>query len=127
VTYLLDTNIIVDVLNDRRGRAELVLRLAGQGGLLACTGINVAEVYAGMRTHEEAKTDRLLKSLTLLETSWIAAKRAGEMAREWRGKGRMLHLPDLLIASTAIEYGAVLVTANVRDFPMEEVQIYPIK
>jgi len=46
--YLLDTNIIVDAINEKRGRNRFLLDLAEQQGhTLACCPINVAEVYAG--------------------------------------------------------------------------------
>ena len=52
-TYLLDTSVIIDALNDKRGRREFLLGLVRQGHLLACCPVNVTEVYAGMRPKEE--------------------------------------------------------------------------
>ncbi|MBC8165886.1 MAG: hypothetical protein H7Y20_08445 [Bryobacteraceae bacterium] len=52
-TYLLDTSVIIDALNGKRGRRDLLLGLVRQGHLLACCPINVTEVYAGMRSNEE--------------------------------------------------------------------------
>ena len=47
--YLLDTSVIIDALNNKRNRGELLTGLVGQGHLLACSSVNVTEVYAGMR------------------------------------------------------------------------------
>ena len=47
-TYLLDTNVIIDILNDKKGRRALLLDLLNQGHVLACCPINVSEIYAGL-------------------------------------------------------------------------------
>jgi len=46
------------------------------------------------------------------------ARRAGELGRRWRTSQRSLSLADLVIGSTAIEFGAELATSNVRHYPM---------
>ena len=51
-TYLLDTSVIIDALNNKRRRRDLLLDLLKQGNLLACCPINVTEVYAGLRPEE---------------------------------------------------------------------------
>jgi predicted nucleic acid-binding protein len=68
-TYLLDTSVIVDALNGKRGRGQLFKELLQQGHLLACCSINVTEVYAGLRSHEETRTRELLESLQYLLAS----------------------------------------------------------
>jgi hypothetical protein len=62
-TCLLDSGIIMDALNGKRGRREIIDQLVQDGAEMACSSINVTEVYAGMRLGEEAKTERLLRSL----------------------------------------------------------------
>lgn len=62
-TCLLDSSVIIDAINDRNGRSELLEDLIGQGTLLACRPINITEVYMGMRPHEAEKTAEFLASL----------------------------------------------------------------
>jgi predicted nucleic acid-binding protein len=64
-TFLLDTNVIIDAINEKKNRNLSRLDLAEQGHTLACCPINVAEVYAGLRPKEEQRTAALLHSLQL--------------------------------------------------------------
>lgn len=47
--FLLDTTVIVDAINGKRGRNQFLGALLAQRNLLACCSINVTEVYAGLR------------------------------------------------------------------------------
>jgi len=60
---LLDTTVIVDAINGKKQRHLLLDELLAHRNLLACCGINVTEVYAGMRPHEAALTEAFLRSL----------------------------------------------------------------
>ncbi|MGA3026622.1 MAG: PIN domain-containing protein [Bryobacteraceae bacterium] len=123
--YLLDSGILIDVLNGKRGRAEMVTQLIREGSELACCSINVTEVYAGVRPGEEEKTERLLRSLRFYEVTWETARLAGNLQSSWRQQGRTLALPDATIAAVAAAHKLVLVTNNIRDFPMPELTVYP--
>jgi predicted nucleic acid-binding protein len=57
---LLDTSFLMDVLNDRRGRADLMERMIIEQHTLACCAINVAEVYVGLRASQAQKTETLM-------------------------------------------------------------------
>ncbi len=125
-TCLLDSSVIIDAINDRNGRSELLDKLIGQGTLLACCPINVTEVYMGMRPHEAEKTAEFLASLEFYPVTWEIAKYAGELYREWRQKGQTLALPDLTVAAVAIGNGLRLATDNPKDFPMPELWFCPL-
>jgi predicted nucleic acid-binding protein len=73
-SYLLDTSVIVDALNDKRDRRSLLLDLLRQGHLLACCSINVTEVYAGLRPKEEKATKEFLRSLEYYHVTWPVAR-----------------------------------------------------
>ena len=74
--YLLDTTVIIDVLNNKRGRSALLLELAEAGHTLACCPINITEVYAGLRPKEERAADELLSSLQYFPIAPQAARRS---------------------------------------------------
>ena len=125
-TCLLDSGVIIDILNGKRGRKEWADQLIRQGAEMACCSINVTEVYAGMRPGEETRTERLLRSLRFFDVTWEIAKLAGHYQNFWRQQGRTLALPDVTIAAVALTRRLVLVTNNVKDFPMPELTVYPL-
>ncbi|HME08016.1 MAG TPA: type II toxin-antitoxin system VapC family toxin [Bryobacteraceae bacterium] len=116
--FLLDTSVIVDAINGKRGRDQFLDELLQQRNLLACCCINVTEVYAGMRTSEAKVTEALLRSLKFYEVTWEIARRAGELKSEWAKKGHTLALPDVTIAAVALAHDLTLVTDNRKHFPM---------
>lgn len=128
MTYLLDTSVIIDSINGKRNRAQLLDELVMVGGhTLACCSINVTEVYAGMRPHEESATERLVGSLALLPVTFAIARLAGLLKRDYSKKGKVLTVPDATIAAVAIHHGIPLITDNVKDFPMKELQLHSLE
>lgn len=125
-TYLLDTSVIIDALNNKRGRRELLLGLVRQGHLLACCPINITEVYAGMRPKEEAATEEFLRSLEYYHLTWPVARLAGLLKRDYSRKGTTITVADVTIAAVALVHELTLMTDNVKDFPMKELTLYPL-
>src|SRR5215470_13852041 len=125
-TYLLDTSVIIDALNNKRARRDLLLDLLKQGNLFACCAINVSEVYAGVRPKEETATEEFLKSLEYYHVTWPVARLAGLLKRDHARKGIALTVTDTTIAAVAIVYELTLMTDNVKDFSSEEVNLYPL-
>ena len=124
-TYLVDTSVIIDALNGKRGRRDLLLGLVKQGHLLACCAINVSEVYAGIRQKEEAATEEFLRSLEYYDVTWPVARLAGLLKRDYGRKGTTLTVADATIAAVALVHELTLMTNNVKDFPMKELVLYP--
>lgn len=124
--HLLDTSVIIDVLNSRNNRSVLLEKLLNQGHLLACCAVNVSEIYAGLRPREEPATRAFLESLEYLEITWGIARSAGLLKREYARKGLSLSIADCLIAAVAIGYGCTLLTDNHKDFPMRDLSLHPL-
>jgi predicted nucleic acid-binding protein len=124
--FLLDTTVIVDALNGKKGRNELLSGLLDQRNLLGCCSINVTEVYAGMRSHEAQVTEAFLRSLKFYEVTWEIARLAGELKNAWAKKGSTLALPDVTIGAVALVHNLTLVTDNHKDFPMPELKFLPL-
>jgi predicted nucleic acid-binding protein len=126
MTVLLDTSVLIDILNRRGGRSELFRQLLQEGHAFACCAITIAEVYAGMKPHEKSATEELLGGLEYFETPRTTAERAGRLKGTWSRKGHTLGLPDALIAAVAIENGLTLATDNRKHFPMAELKLLPL-
>ena len=124
--FLLDTSVIIDVLNNKRGRPAFLLELVQAGHVLACCPINITEVYAGMRPKEEAATEELFASLQHFPIAPPAARLAGELKRGFAKKGITLNLGDVIIAAVAMHHQLTLLTDNVRGFPMKELSLHPL-
>jgi tRNA(fMet)-specific endonuclease VapC len=123
---LLDSGIIIDILNEKRGRKQIVAHLIREGSEMACCSISVTEVYAGLRSGEETKTERLLRSLKFFEVTWEIARQAGNLQNHWRQQGRALALPDVSIAAVALAHDLTLLTGNTKDFPMPQLKLFPL-
>jgi predicted nucleic acid-binding protein len=123
---LLDTSVLIDALRFRNARRELLARLLNEGHHFSTTALNIAEVYAGVRPGENELTGALLDSLECHELTASSGRHAGLLKNEWARKGRTLALADTIIAAVAIERGCSLMTDNRKDFPMPELNLYPL-
>ena len=126
VTCLLDTCVIIDALNNKRGRPALLLDLVKSGHVLACCPINITEVYSGMRPKEETATEEFFASLQHVPIAPSAARLAGELKRDYARKGTTLNLGDVIIGAVAIHNKLTLLTDNTKDFPMADLSLYPL-
>ena len=122
-SYLLDTTVLIDYL---RGHAEVRARLdtlVEQGHELAVCAISVAEVFVGVREKDREATTRFLSTLEYFDLSFDVARAAGEFQYVFARRGQALKLTDALIGSAALAYGAILLTDNVKDFPLPSLQV----
>jgi predicted nucleic acid-binding protein len=106
--------------------SALLRRLLAAGDDLCVCDIVITKVFGGLAPHEISATRRFLQSLTYLERSRTAAESAGQWRYAFARRGIQVTLPDALIAATAVEHGATLVTGNARRFPMQRVSILPL-
>ncbi len=87
-TFLLDTSVIIDAINNKGNRRQLLRDLLQQGHVLACCPINITEVYAGMRPKEQVETEHFLRSLQVYPLIWPVAELAGLLKRDYSKKGQ---------------------------------------
>ncbi|MFH0775296.1 MAG: type II toxin-antitoxin system VapC family toxin [bacterium] len=116
--YLLDTTVLIDYLKGCKDVVSRIKGLAEEGAILGCCCINVAEVYRGLKEKEMASADKLIDHLYYFEVSSKIAKMAGEYQNEYAKKGITLSLADAIIGAVALVHRAVLLTANIRHYPM---------
>ncbi len=118
-TVLLDTDVLINFLRGREKARDYLLSLMGEADL-CCSVVTVAEIHAGMKEHEQAKTVDLLDSLSVVDVTRGIAEKAGAYKRTTKSQG--LELDDCIIAATAFVKGATLATGNDKHYPMSDIK-----
>ena len=125
-TFLLDSSVLIDTINGKKGRGQMLEDLLRNGHVLACCSINVTEVFAGLRPHEEVRTLDLLYSLQYYPVTFPIARLAGLLKRDYARKGTTLATTDVTIAAVALHHEITLITDNIKHYPMRELNLYPL-
>lgn len=116
--FLLDTGIMGDLINRRRGVADKVEEARRRGDRIGTCWPVVGELWFGLE--RSATRERNLKSLirTVKELSkWPfedeAAKQFGRIYHELRSVGRVMQIVDIQLAAVAFALGnCTVVTAD---------------
>jgi tRNA(fMet)-specific endonuclease VapC len=121
--YLLDTNIVSDLVRNPQGRAAA--RVAAVGEKTVCTSIIVAAElrYGAVRKGSARLTAQLDAILGVLEAAPFEAPAElayGELRMRFEAAGTPIGGNDLLIAAHALALGCTIVTDNVREFSRVE-------
>lgn len=119
MTYLIDSDRVVEYLKGRPSAVELLAEL--QVDSLAISIITYGEVYEGIyrgvdpRRAEQAFGD-FLSPVRILGISRATARTFALVSGELRRRGLTTPAADLLIAATALQHDLTLVTGNLRHF-----------
>jgi tRNA(fMet)-specific endonuclease VapC len=117
--YMLDTNIISDLVRNPQGKAAK--RIAKVGDENICTSIIVAAElrYGCAKSGSERllkAVEKLLGEINVLAFDIPADGEYGGIRAELEAAGKPIGANDLLIAAHACVSGATIVTANVNEF-----------
>ena len=122
ISCLVDTDVAIDFLRRREYAQKLLENWAGEG-LLAISTLTHLEICQGMKNGEEDATNVFLDGLISVVVDIPVARRAGTMMGELRSKGRTIGIADAIIAATALQLGAPLLTNNVEHYPFAELKV----
>ena len=123
--HLLDTGVLMRYL---RGRKDVVRFTRGLGRKkeAVISAITHMELFIGAHREEEYSTRKLLSRFQTIPVDAEIGQRAGQLIRQQKAQGRVLSIPDALIAATAIQHNLTLVTFNPDDFDPLGVSLYPL-
>jgi predicted nucleic acid-binding protein len=114
---LVDSSVVIDYLRDDPRAVALLEPLVTDERLLGSETTRF-EVLAGMRSGEEEATDSILGTIGWIPVDELVSRRAASLVRRYRDAHGGIEDADYLIAATALELEADLLTTNVRHFPM---------
>ncbi len=112
---LFDTDVLIEYL---RGKDEAKAYIDNIRDVIYMSSITMAELYAGVRKgNESKKLDIFIETFEVISLNKNIAKVGGLYRNQYKpshGTG----LADALIAATAKEIGAQVITFNTKHFPM---------
>lgn len=117
--YLLDTNILSDLVRHPQGKVALAIRRAGERSV--CTSIVVAAELRFGATKSGSRrlmrqVDRILAVIDTLPLGEPSDRHYASIRRHLESRGHPIGPNDLLIAAQALAEDCTLVTANQREF-----------
>ena len=127
--YLVDSDWVIDYLRGKDEAVDLLRRMAEEGFVSILT---FGEVYQGIlfgrdREHHERVFRNFLRGTEVLRLNRSIMRRFAEIRGTLRMQGRIVDVPDLLIAATALYYDLTLITRNLTDFErVPGLQIYEV-
>jgi tRNA(fMet)-specific endonuclease VapC len=123
MTYLLDTNACIALIN---GRPDAVrrrfVRVSAAGDLIATSSVVLFELWYGAAKSQRPKlnaervTTFLSGPLEVLDFTPEDAEQSGRVRASLEHLGKPIGAYDLLIAGQALRHKATLVTANSSEF-----------
>jgi tRNA(fMet)-specific endonuclease VapC len=117
--YLLDTNILSDLVRQPQG--VIARRIAEAGEETICTSIIVAaELRFGAEKSGSAKladqVNLILSAIEILSLESPADREYARLRQYLASKGTLIGPNDMLIAAQALSEGLTVVTANTGEF-----------
>jgi tRNA(fMet)-specific endonuclease VapC len=117
--YLLDTNIISDLIKNPQGKAAKRIARAGEDNI--CTSIIVAAELRYGATRSGSKrlakaVEDLLGEINVLPFDVPADAEYGRIRSQLEAAGKTIGNNDMLIAAHATAIAATIVTANAGEF-----------
>jgi predicted nucleic acid-binding protein len=113
---LIDTSILIDNLRGGTVFLDLLDAIEKENALLYLPTVVIFELFSGKSTKQEAievRINTLVNIFERIELTDRIAKRAGEL---YRDINKQLGAPDYIIAATALELHASVVTLNRKHF-----------
>ena len=121
--YLLDTTFLIDHLRGSPDAVQRFREMNESGDESIVTDITVTELWSGRRPGSGPEIERFLRYIEYVHPGPETARLAGIWRAEAREKGRTSGTPDALIAATAVDQDAAVLTRNTRDFALMPVRV----
>jgi predicted nucleic acid-binding protein len=121
--YVLDSTFLIDHLRSTPAAMTRLDALYAAGDDPIVSDVTTAEVWSGRRDDVAEEIERFLQYFEYVHPGPATGRLAGEFRARARANGRTLDIPDALIAATAMDLDAIVLTRNVRDFELTPVRV----
>lgn len=123
MTYFINTDVMIDFFKHKDPAKALITSLSKQN-TLALSALIVTELRSGWTSEQADFLLPIYALCSIVPVSKEIAEQAGQWRQEYKAKGQHLGTPDTVIAATAYLANSPLVTNNIKDYPMPELNLY---
>lgn len=112
---VIDTSILIDYLRGGEKWEEIIKQVKDEGEFFLPT-IVIFELFSGQSTNDPEIVKKIMDIIRFcqkVDLSEEIAKRAGQI---YRDVTKTIDVPDYIIAATALEIGATVITINKKHF-----------
>lgn len=120
--YILDTDIVIWIMRKENRIIKVVDNIAkkDQTGISTVT---IAEIYKNIYPDEISRFDDFLRFQGIFPVSVEIAKQAGLYWQKFHKGLKNLSITDCIVAATAKDQNAKVITLNTRHFPMKDIKV----
>lgn len=112
----LDTSVFIDYFRKKNKESTLLFQLADQRKTFLTTSITKFEVLRGATKAQQFFWETIFGRIDVLPFDDESANIAAEIFQKLKSQNKLIGIPDLLIASVAIQHQLPLATLNTREF-----------
>ncbi len=120
--FILDTDVIIWLFRNNPDKIAAIKVVINKEVTIIST-ITVAEFCQNIFPSEVIAFEDLLNNLTIIPVDLPVAKLAGAYWQEHHKKLKNLSLDDCLVAATAKQQNAKVLTYNRHHFPMSDIKV----
>lgn len=114
---ILDSSFLIDLMASDEAAVAKLEELVADGKPLGVPALTVTEVGTGLRDESAREAfDDVLVDIDVVPLDRDAALRAARIQRRLEADGQRIEVVDAMIAATALERDAAVVTRNVSEY-----------
>ncbi len=115
---LVDTSVLIDYFRKKEKHRSVLHGLAEAGHALRISVVTEYELYVGATEEQHAFWNEVLERIDVLPLRSQEVRRAARLQATLKKQRSQLALPDLFIASTALEAGIPVATLDRKHFSL---------
>lgn len=112
----IDTSILIEYFRKTNKENSTLFRLVDERCKFAVSSITKYEIYCGSNESQLEFWNELFENFMVYEFGEKTSEIASNIYKTLKKKNKLIGVPDILIAASAIENEATLATLNKKDF-----------
>jgi len=112
----LDTSVLIDYYRKKDKSKSLFFKLTERYSVFAVSAVTEYELYLGNSPEQNIFWDNFFSRITVLPFDTRAVKQAVNIYKQLKQQSKLIDIPDIMIAGTALQNNIPLATLNQKHF-----------